>query len=426
MKPFLSILFLITLSVACGGDELIEKGDEEQALTDDGKSDSFFKPTEHGALTFGVPSRTSVGTDRVFHSWNFTLSDDAEVVLNTDVSKNLDTVMYLYRRDNPEDSWGRFIKKNDDHEGNIWSQITLKGEAAEYRVIVKPFKKALRGDFSITAKCEGAGCATTNPQPNQCVTGTFPSAPGEGFTDVCASKIMKLVRTPLVSSSNGFIDFEKHCELSGAQQLAVLHYSDYFEQFGFGSLEEVFDFGDGISYEFTHNIYQGGHEIDINAGGDEDSASLFYDNDLNLLALYQHNQSPDVQFSCGEVGDTTKDREPFAECMSPILFETPKSNDVAKNTFSGTDTLEEIEGMDILGATDLGNDFFTTHEQVLEEDTEIDFEYAEYESFNNKVGVLTLSIKGSNDPITYTAYSDSNGVMYVRTRDGKDSISCEK
>jgi hypothetical protein len=37
------------------------------------------------------------------------------------VTANLDTVMYLYRRDEGETTWGRYLKRNDDHKRNIWS-----------------------------------------------------------------------------------------------------------------------------------------------------------------------------------------------------------------------------------------------------------------------------------------------------------------
>ena len=418
------MLFVITLSIACDDDNAHdEKGSEEQALSEDGKSDSFFKPTEHGDITFGLPSEGVVKEGEIFHAFNFKLSEEAEVTLKTEVSQNLDTVMYLYRRDTPTDTWGSFIEKNDDHAGNIWSQIKFDGVAAEYRVIVKPFKKALRGTFSLNASCIGAGCVSENR--NQCETGTFTAPEGEGFTDSCAIKIMDVVSTPQISTSRGSIPFDKHCDLEGIEQLAVLHYTNYFQDLGVASLEELFDFGSGINYEFEHISFEGGHQVNIDAGGDENGATLIYDSASNLLVLYQHNQTPDIRFHCGESGDTTLQTEPFAECILPVLTETPKTTDTPERMLSGTKTLELIEDESIIGVGDLTRDFFDAYRDILEADSKIKYDYAEYTSSSSSVGILVLSF-GSNASITYTAYNQTDGVMYVRSENENTSFSCEQ
>ena len=134
------------------------------------------------------------------------------------------------------------------------------------------------------------------------------------------------------------------------------------------------------------------HRVNVNAGGDEDALSLFYDNDLNLLAIFHHNQTPDIRFFCGETGDTKDQLEPFPECMDSVLFSTPKkSSTPPDDTLSGGDTLENIEAMNVLGIGDIGNDFFDTYEMELDPDTKVDFEYSHYKAdFSDEVRVLTL------------------------------------
>ena len=100
-------LFLIPLLAGfilgfagCSGDDTASsgsdsKGDEENAPID-GKADSFFNPTEHGDLTFGVPAQGTFTDDEHFHAWTFTLTGDADVTLSSpNVTPNLDTVVYL-------------------------------------------------------------------------------------------------------------------------------------------------------------------------------------------------------------------------------------------------------------------------------------------------------------------------------------------
>ena len=143
------------------------KGAEEAPFTLDGKTDTFRKPTEHGTLSLlSQPSAAEFNDDELFHSWTFELTEPATISLRTDIEKNVDTVMYLYRRTSPTANWGRYIKKNDDHEGNLFSQIDRQASAGLYRVKVKAYKLSIRGDFTLTADCSGAGCEA-EPEPSQ-------------------------------------------------------------------------------------------------------------------------------------------------------------------------------------------------------------------------------------------------------------------
>ncbi len=104
--------------------------------------------------------------DELFHSWTFELTADATISLRTQIdelSEEPDTVMYLYRRDPGENNWGQNIAKNDDHDGNLWSQIDIDVGAGEYRIKVKAYQLDMRGPFSVAASCMGDGCGGDIP-----------------------------------------------------------------------------------------------------------------------------------------------------------------------------------------------------------------------------------------------------------------------
>lgn len=146
---------------ATTADESKAKGAEEVVLGADGKADSFYRPTEHGALSFSAANPARFEEDALFHAWDFSLDGDAWIELRTETTGNLDTVAYLYHRQPGATSWGRYIAKNDDHEDNLWSLISADVSAGEFRLLVKPFKTQMRGEFTVWAQCEGAGCPGT-------------------------------------------------------------------------------------------------------------------------------------------------------------------------------------------------------------------------------------------------------------------------
>lgn len=105
-KSFVVLVPLLGLAFGfaeCSGEDVDAptegKGGEDNEPVD-GKADSFFNPTDHGDLTFGVPAQATFTDDEQFHAWTFSLSAAADVSLSSpNVTSNLDTVMYLYRCD---------------------------------------------------------------------------------------------------------------------------------------------------------------------------------------------------------------------------------------------------------------------------------------------------------------------------------------
>lgn len=284
------VLGLMSL-VACGEDA--SKGAEEDPLTA-GKDDSFFRPTEHGAMRFGVSNPASISDDQKFHAWTFELSGEATVDLATEVSANLDTVMYLYHRATPGASWGQYIAKNDDDGRKISSRIRTTVGAGEYRVVVKGFKSALRGGFSLEGTCEGDGCVVSS---TTCESGVYAALPDRNdMTSECAASIGAILGGKRVSESSTSVALDDKCQLSGVELLATDYYVEWWSELV--DFDEQFDYGDGVEVELTTERFATGTVVTLNGGGDEDGITFVFDADDALLAMYQHNQSPVSEYFC--------------------------------------------------------------------------------------------------------------------------------
>lgn len=290
-----SVLIAPTLliSTGClGADD--QKGDEDDELVD-GKADSFGNPTEHGVLTFGSPSRASFTDTSGFHSWTFTLTDNASVVLKTVLeTANLDTVVYLYKRTSPTGSWGAYIAKNDDESSHTAaSRVAQALDAGEYRVIVKTYKRTQRGTFSLAGTCSGAGCPVTGqtacPAPAK-----LPADTGYGGT--CAETFASVFATgDVATSSSTSVTIADRCDADALTRLAADYYKDYWS-----FDDELTDDTDLDTTIRQLGGANGGYVVDVTDGGDESAISFIFDHDQRLVALYQHNQSPDARFYCKE------------------------------------------------------------------------------------------------------------------------------
>lgn len=172
MKRILDITVLATLIVApaCGTEGPDGKGPEE--LFPDGKDDSFRNPTVHDWdwREFGKPSSAEITAEEKFHFWSFYLYGPADLVLETQPASSgseVDTVMYLYRNDPGNSSWGPSIAKNDDYGDSLWSRLELhhtRTEPTEYAVWVKGYDADVRGAFTFLATCSGT-CKRPDPPP---------------------------------------------------------------------------------------------------------------------------------------------------------------------------------------------------------------------------------------------------------------------
>jgi len=333
-KMRLNVLLLLALFAAVGcAEDNSAKGVEEDSLTS-GKDDSFYRPTEHGALRFSAKNEATISADARFHAWTFSLSDDATIDLATEVSTNLDSVMYLYHRENEGASWGAYLKKNDDDGGKISSRIKLEAGAGEYRVVVKAFKSAMRGSFNLAATCEGAGCVV---ETTSCTADTYQQIPGaEDATSTCATAIATVLSSRELSASSGSVDMAAKCDLSGIELTAVDFYRGWWS--GFSDFEEQFDYGDGIELNFQTRRLEAGTVVDLDAGGDEDGITFIFDADNQLLSMFQHNQSPTFEFFCA-AGNTID--SPDEECFQDVMWGIGYADGVADE---GEGVMSELSG----------------------------------------------------------------------------------
>lgn len=166
-RPVIAVLAVLLVSSACADDP--GKGEEEEVPTD-GKLDSFARPTDHGAIGFGDrPEATLTATER-HHTWTFALTGPASIHAFTGTSvtsrMTVDTVLYLYRQ-RADGSWGRYLARNDDADGTLYSSLRRDLDAGTYRVLVKGYSAAERGPFAVQVDCAGAGCAA----PSTCLFG---------------------------------------------------------------------------------------------------------------------------------------------------------------------------------------------------------------------------------------------------------------
>ncbi|MDX2090928.1 MAG: hypothetical protein SFX73_23920 [Kofleriaceae bacterium] len=309
-RLFASILVASLASAGCASDA--DKGAEDDVLTD-GKDDSFYSPTDHGKLGFGVPSQAAVTDGEGFHSWTFELTANASVeLLTVESTGDLDTVMYLYKRASASGSWGSYIKKNDDANSDT-SDSKLKGTLGkgQYRVVIKGHKRVQRGSFALSGACTGDGC----PAAEVCAEpADLPSSTSYGGQ--CGPSLANIFANATVDTTTSFsMDISERCTAPALQRKAMDYYVSYFTDLA-GELEYT-------ELEVETRVLggtgsEGGTLVDVTDGGDESGMTFVFDTSDKLVALYQHNQSPDVQFFCRGSGAAVE-LPNVEDCVSALI-----------------------------------------------------------------------------------------------------------
>jgi len=146
-----SMLFLVMLAACAPG------SDPEEELDGGGKADDPLR-VEHGDYTPGSTVEATFTASATKHAWTFMLDGHGRMTLFTRPTDR-DTVLYLFRR-RPGGSWGHYIAKNDDFEGESFSQITADLDEGVYRILVTAGDEDVRGKFNLKSRCEGPGCTT--------------------------------------------------------------------------------------------------------------------------------------------------------------------------------------------------------------------------------------------------------------------------
>ncbi|MEZ4227245.1 MAG: hypothetical protein R3B13_40270 [Polyangiaceae bacterium] len=180
------IAALVTLALApalwgCGSSDDAATGSPsgkgaESELPTLGKADSWAYANDHGTFPFGKQAWAEIDGLNRLHAWTFNVGDaGATVAAHTedyaDAFGPVDTVMYFYRR-RADGGWGNNIVRNDDCEDGstdwLWSCISKKLTAGEYRILVKGYSSSDTGKFGIRATCEGSGCMVNPSTSPKC------------------------------------------------------------------------------------------------------------------------------------------------------------------------------------------------------------------------------------------------------------------
>ncbi len=407
-----------SLLFACAEPADDGKGEEENALTD-GKDDSFFRPTEHGELRFGVTNDASITDDEQFHAWTFELSDDAELDIATAVSRNLDTVMYLYRRAPGEDSWGRYIEKNDDDGDLISSRLTLQAEAGEYRVIVKAFKSALRGSFDVDATCAGPGCPGADS--GTCEEGEFTDLPRmTSWGADCAFDIANALSGEVVSRSSTSVTIDERCGLSGLELTAV----DYFHEWW----NDIVGFDDAFRYDpdddvvldiETETMSGDVTVIRVDAPSNDEGAITFVFDGETLLSSYQHNQSATFDTYCENPGASVE--SPGEGCFIDVMRALPHDRNAESAREFGEASANDASDPAVAAALQ----YYVAVAQASADDT-FGYEIVTWESYE-ETNVAEVTIEHEFGTTSYTVMeryngwvpllqADPNGIEYVCER----------
>jgi len=289
------------------------KGEEDNAAIG-GKLDSWRNPTEHGQLHFGPPVSAAFEDDASFHAWDFTLTGPAEVVLElSGREQNMDTVMYLYRREPGADLWGSYIARDDDGGAGMYSRIAKTVDAGEFRVLVKGFKEAVRGPFSLTADCSGAGCPGGGAAEDPVLPATT------SFTEGCLQRMVAATMSPVVSSDELEVTWAERVRLTGVDRKAVSY-------FGAVGLEDI-DPSELEEATLTVQIVrmEDGTLVDVGTGSDW-SFEFLFDGAGALITHHFIDQSPDSQWYCAAAGEA-EINAPEEFCAGAFLSALPHDQD---------------------------------------------------------------------------------------------------
>tara|TARA_R110002073_G_scaffold241497_3_gene403425 strand:+ start:125287 stop:126540 length:1254 start_codon:yes stop_codon:yes gene_type:complete len=401
-----SILFAASILPSCAADD--GKGDEDNALDIyESKTDSFRNPTEHGDLLFGVPQFASLQEDAGFHAWDFDLTDDAKVNLETILkTANLDTVMYLYKFDETRGRYGAYKYKNDDaNPETVASALSKNLDAGSYRVLVKGFKSKLRGDFEIAAECDGAGCSKST------CDATSLAGLDADVSDSCGELFSAALSGKSLGRTSTTIALADRCSLPPNVAAAAEEYVNYWDGIGF-DLE--FEGPDAVELNISWESYDNGAlYVGIDFGGDEDGMDYLINRDGQVIAHYQHNQSPDHTLYCDGLEEFLEDGECFFEYTANFPHDPSDERSV-----DATVTLDDVDSLGERTA-ELAVQAYAA-ELGLSDDDDISVDGQVWDlGGSDSAGRITVKTSGE-DAFVYELEAQSNTQLQFTVKRGND------
>jgi len=402
---------VLALGVGCAADTSEKGGEDLAELAANGKADTWRAPTEHGDLNFSLESRAALTDTTLFHAWEFELSGSADVSVSTTSSdRNLDTVLYMYRLDPESGNWGRYIARNDDHEGSVFSRLDESLETGRYRVMVKGFKEFLRGRFAVVSSCDGRGCVATDPGAG--VDYTLPSS--GPFTEACLNRMNTALLSPLYTQDEYGIEWRERANLGEVERKAA----EYFYVLA-GEYEDIDEDDYGFSVRMLRT--EDGTIVEIDPGSDW-SYEFLFDGAGDLITYHFNDQSPWSEFYCAADGSTPID-EPEEFCAGAFLNYLPHDQDYELE-YSETWT-EGAPNDEVTSAMEAAIRRYITAESLDSATVEVRLHGKSWEpesGWGADGAEITLSADGASDR-TYLLGGD-----YVLTETGPDGsrVVCEE
>jgi cardiolipin synthase len=138
-----------------------EAGDPDGDPNLDDKADGV-SATAKGVLGWSAPATVDFANDSgaavklVYVT--FQLSGEADVTLQTQhaSASSLDTVLYIYKPN--DETWGRYLARDDDSGSGALSKITKHLSAGTYRVLVRRKTSTGSPSVDVAGTCSGDGC----------------------------------------------------------------------------------------------------------------------------------------------------------------------------------------------------------------------------------------------------------------------------
>lgn len=406
-------IIVTAFSLALGACSSDGKGSEED-IPQDGKADSFRNPTVHGNIQWGETYKPTFSEDKGFyHAFDFSLQGEAEVTLETKrSSKTMDTVMYLYKYDIQQDSWGSYIAKNDDKSGRTrFSFLKESLRSGQYRVMLKPYRKSEdngQGTFKFLPSCEGTGCVN--------LSNGLPPSSSKGSAQ-CVSAITETLESNTIA--------EETIRKTVAPGDAIANEYDLVAQLYFESnkdnLEYILDAGGTADFYINIRQTEYGASIGVSTSYEREATYLFDLYGHLLIAQHTWEGEGDVsEYYCQTYEQGTDgDWVDSSECGVVIMSDFPTFKTLVDDGYldsnyapAPVDAVRERFNESFPATSDYG-----------------DMEYELYQDPNNSSGSLVELYDDEGDIIaTYAVseyYEDFEVLWYSDAVKGTSHLICD-